>query len=462
MPIGANSAYPGGFEQGVTIRETPIVNGYGGNLVWVDSGGGADQGKGTFRKPYATLDYAVGQMTASNGDVIMIKAGHAETVSAHDFVDVDVAGLEIIGLGQGRNRPTFTWTTAASAAASSFTIGASNTTIRNLVFICNDTGNDTTSAVEVGADTTGINDVTIANCEFDNGTGSFLIGILVQDGQNRCVVKDCKFTMVTGTTSGACISFTATATAVEGCGVVNCWIDADCDNGCIDFVDDTAVFGNILIAGNYITNRRAGGFAIDMDSTGTATNVTGLIANNWVSGTVLSQAIYFGGADLVDNNHGLDANWSMNTGTVGTAKRAYKFTVTHDEADVELFEVDDGPVIINGMTLVCEEAGEINVVFDNLSQEQTISMAATNYYGTDVEVSIDDQDFIAAEFAVFHKDTLLVVESGDSADAGLHGMNWLLADTAQVAYVVAISIEDEGISNLIIDYTSLGGVLEIE
>ena len=459
MPFGVASSYPGGFERGVAIREMPIINGYGGEIVWVDSGSGADQGAGTFRKPYATLDYAVGQMTANNGDVIMIKAGHAETVSAHDFVDVDVAGLEIIGLGQGANRPTFTWTTAASAAASSFTIGASNTTIRNLRFVNSDTGNDTTSAVEVGADTTGIDDVTIANCEFDDSTGAFLYSIRVQDGQNRCVVNGCKFINL-DTAGDAAVGFTATATAVEGCAVINCWIDGDYNLGAIDLADDTAVFGNILIADNYVTNRRAGGYAIDMDTTGSATNVTGIIARNNVSTDVSATSIYYGGADLVDNRFGLNDANDVSFSMVGQQKRAYKFTMLHDTADDELFEVDGGPVIITGITLVSETAGEAGANFTNLSQE--IAPTAS-YFSADLSVSVDNEDFVAAEFAVVTNSTLSVVESGDTADAALSGMNWLLADAQAVAWEAEITlIIAEGISNVIIDYISLGGDLEIE
>ena len=75
--VGVNSSYPGGFEGGVQIRDIPILNMYGGDMFWVDSGSGSDGYKGTFKKPFATLDYAVGQTTASNGDVIMVEQWYA-------------------------------------------------------------------------------------------------------------------------------------------------------------------------------------------------------------------------------------------------------------------------------------------------------------------------------------------------------------------------------------------------
>ena len=79
MPI---SNYPNGFANGVNIRGVPVLNTYGGNVFWVDSGAGSNGNKGTFDRPWATIDYSIGKCTASNGDVVMVKPGHAETLAA--------------------------------------------------------------------------------------------------------------------------------------------------------------------------------------------------------------------------------------------------------------------------------------------------------------------------------------------------------------------------------------------
>src|SRR3990167_2616461 len=82
-----------------------------GNVFFVDSGASLavdDTAHGDSpERPFATLDYAVGQCTASNGDIIYVMPGHAETISADSGVDVDVAGVTIIGVGRGASRPTF-------------------------------------------------------------------------------------------------------------------------------------------------------------------------------------------------------------------------------------------------------------------------------------------------------------------------------------------------------------------
>jgi hypothetical protein len=105
-----------------------VLNTHPGNVYWVDSGAGSNSYKGTFSQPWSTLDYAVGRTTASNGDIIMVKAGHAENLALADAVDVDVAGIKIIGTGEGANRPTFTYT----AIAGEFVIGAANVTVENI------------------------------------------------------------------------------------------------------------------------------------------------------------------------------------------------------------------------------------------------------------------------------------------------------------------------------------------
>ncbi len=128
MPI---SNYPNGFAQGVAIRGIPLLNMYGGNVFWVDSGSGADTGKGTHNQPFATIDYAVGRCTANNGDIIIVKAGHTESVVTDGGLTVDVGGVSIIGLGEGDNRPLIQIGTLAAAAA---IISADGCVVENMRF----------------------------------------------------------------------------------------------------------------------------------------------------------------------------------------------------------------------------------------------------------------------------------------------------------------------------------------
>lgn len=78
---------------------------------------------------YNTIDAAVGACTADQGDVIYVMPGHTETISGASGVAQDIAGVEIIGLGVGNNRPVITF----SAVASTWVVSANNCSVENIV-----------------------------------------------------------------------------------------------------------------------------------------------------------------------------------------------------------------------------------------------------------------------------------------------------------------------------------------
>ncbi len=170
---GNPSFYPGGFASGLVVRGMPLTQTYPGVVWWVSNnstlpGGvsqqriplvnGSDGNKGTWNAPFATLNYAITQ--ASAGDVIMVKSGHAETIATASAITIN-KGVAIVGLGMGANRPTFTW----SAAASTIGVTGKNASIQNCLFISTMATPFTTVAFkEVNA--TVASDFTIENCEF--------------------------------------------------------------------------------------------------------------------------------------------------------------------------------------------------------------------------------------------------------------------------------------------------------
>src|SRR3990167_8953647 len=107
MALNALSSYPNGFGGGVLDRVLPLATIFGGNIYWVNSNTGANTGKGTRERPFATLDYAIGRCTANNGDIIMVMPNHAETITGAGGLTFDVAGITVIGMGSYNNRPRF-------------------------------------------------------------------------------------------------------------------------------------------------------------------------------------------------------------------------------------------------------------------------------------------------------------------------------------------------------------------
>ena len=124
------SNYPNGFANGVAIRGIPLLSMYGGDVFWVDSNAGfGDSGKGTHNRPWATLDYAVGRCAANHGDIIMVKAGHAETVATAGAIAPDVDGIAVVHLGVGADRPTYTF----SAVDATMTVSGASIFMTNFL-----------------------------------------------------------------------------------------------------------------------------------------------------------------------------------------------------------------------------------------------------------------------------------------------------------------------------------------
>lgn len=166
----ATSNFPNGFANGVTVRGVPLLTAYPGRVFWVHSGTGSDGNKGTFDRPFGTIDYAVGQCTANRGDIIAVKAGHTETVSAAGGISLDVAGIAVVGLGSGAARPTVNFTTAVGA---DMNVDAASISVINILF----TGgiDALTGPIDVNA-----SDFALLNCEWRDVTGQV----------DRCIVAD--------------------------------------------------------------------------------------------------------------------------------------------------------------------------------------------------------------------------------------------------------------------------------
>ena len=144
MPIGGMvSNFPQGFTSGLLLRGMPLVQMQPGNVYWLDNSTvqaapqarlGSDNNRGTYLAPFATLSYAMQMCMPGRGDVIMVGAGHAETISSSTALNLQTAGVAIVGLGSGELRPRFTLDTANTATIA---VTTDNITIQNCIFIAN-------------------------------------------------------------------------------------------------------------------------------------------------------------------------------------------------------------------------------------------------------------------------------------------------------------------------------------
>lgn len=140
MPL---SNFPAGFANGIVVRGVPLVQAHPGKVFWVGNSTVMGDGQnvtasngnpGTIRQPFATIAGAISNCTAGRGDIIFVKPGHTESVSAAAGLVLSKAGIAIIGLGVGSQRPTITLDTADTAT---ITVTANDVTVSNILFKAN-------------------------------------------------------------------------------------------------------------------------------------------------------------------------------------------------------------------------------------------------------------------------------------------------------------------------------------
>lgn len=200
--------FPGGFSQGVTIRGMSAAFPHTGDVIWVNSNGGSDGNPGTITRPLATLDSAIGRTTANRGDTIMVMPNHTETILGAGGITADVAGINIVGLGHGDQRPVFLMDGGTTVT---FLISAADVFVSNLHF------NAGHSNVATCFNVTGIN-AWIDNCKFRNNTTNedFLVCITASGADNTANglrVTNCDW-FTTDTDDDQMISFVGSAADV--------------------------------------------------------------------------------------------------------------------------------------------------------------------------------------------------------------------------------------------------------
>lgn len=307
----AYSNYPHGFLNGVVIRGVPLLQLHPGKVHWVNGSsvlpeggiGGSNGNDGTYLRPYATIDYAIGKCTASRGDIIAVMPGHTETVIAAAGIDLDVAGVAIIGLGRGSLRPTVTFTTAAAASVD---VAAANVLIHNILFV---NGIDSqTHMLDVHA-----SDVTIDNCEFREGAATQALSAITADtadnDSDRLVVSNSVIHMPTaGPNDGISLAKDFIGVRIEDCNIYG-----NFSNAGIDVPAGGNAQVNLVIKGSAVENLQTGDHAIQINGTGN----TGSLLDNRLAGDTLAAIVDTGGLRMYENyvHDTADQSYAIVTGT---------------------------------------------------------------------------------------------------------------------------------------------------
>lgn len=261
-----------------------------GDTYYVDSVTGDDGRAG--KSPataLATLDAAVGKCTANQGDIIYVLAGHTEALGGADGVDVDVAGVTIVGLGYGEDMPEFTY----DAVDDEFVIGAANVTVMGLRFVAGISDVVMGISVEAAGD-----NFTLKDCVFpkpSTNSFEFLDAIDIADGANYITVKNCEYYNDEGGAAANHFIEAGNGTAgPERLQVVDCYIKGDFAVSAI-WSDEPC--DEALIVGNTIINHTTGQHCIEFTDTG-----TGVIVGNNLYGDTEGSILDPGSMYIFNNN----------------------------------------------------------------------------------------------------------------------------------------------------------------
>ena len=234
--------------------------------------------------PFATLDYAVSQCTASKGDVVYLMPGHAETISTAALSPgLDVIGVAVVGLGKGTKRATFTFTHVDGNVI----VSAASCSLRNVLLVV---GVDSVvELVDINA-----TDFIMEDCEFREGSAlQFLTAIDVNGGAanaaDRAVIRHCK---IIGEAAGPANAIELGEVA-DGVVIEGNWISGDFSTAGIQ---SGSALTNLLIKDNYIRNVNAADWAIELTAA-----ATGLCVGNRLAADAAATTLDPGSLMCVDN-----------------------------------------------------------------------------------------------------------------------------------------------------------------
>lgn len=239
----------------------------GGRVVgYVRSTGVADyDDQNINQRIFTTLNSALAQCRAGRNDVVIVLPGHAENISSADQMSNLVSTTQIIGVGCGTSRPTFTWT----AAAASFLLDVAAVRLQNLILNMDPGTGTTTVAAPMTISAAGCQ---IVGCSIRMGTDAnskVTIGITTTAAADDLVILG---NQIYGATLAECttmIQFVgADRLQFHGNTVVGATTSASV--GVLRFL--TTASTDIKMRNNTIRNNKSGGGAGDMAVTGMAGN----------------------------------------------------------------------------------------------------------------------------------------------------------------------------------------------
>jgi hypothetical protein len=383
-----------------------------GTTYYVDSNTGSDTTNNglTPATPLATLSAALSLCTADKHDIVFLMPNHAETITAQ--LDFNTAGIEVVSLGNGSNRATFTFTTDTAAC---FSINESDIALRNICF-----SGGISSQVRVIYVNCSYG-FTIDECQFDQGSSNALIGIDLNKG-NPITIRNCTFT-----TDAVCTSAIKLATsAINLVRVEGCYANGNYSAACIHNPTGN-VATNLSIYHNFLANQETGDHAIELVSA-----CTGEIAYNRLFSDNSATCLDPGSCACFCN----EANFAVDTGsrelpTTGDDVTGIYSDTTVVESDTTVVESDT--TVIESDTTVVESDTTV------IESDTTVIESDTTIIESQSLVILSAVSDILSDTTIIASDLLLVLS--DTSDT-LSAVTKIYSDTSIIYSDTSIIYSD--------------------
>lgn len=327
-----------------------------GMIVYVDSGetSGIEDGL-SWATAHDTLNEAIDTCTADDGAVIFVAPGHAENMGTTD-PDLDVAGITVIGLGVGEQRPVF----SADTSTDIFEINADDVAVYNLEFLAHTP--DVAKGINV---TDNSENVIISGCRFSvhtEATDEFLVTICVGANADNILIENCEIANGGGASTSA-ILFDG---AYEYCQIRNNIITGKYSTACI-YGDATGDGEMLLIKDNILYNGDITIGLVTEPCIELKSATTGVIHNNVCLCNVATPDLAIVGADmhLAGNTYNETEGSYLEAGKVYTMSMTSVVTATTDT----IMTVAGGAIEIISMfgqvtTIQAADIGNLSITLD--------------------------------------------------------------------------------------------------
>ena len=303
------------FSNGVSSFGIPLYGAPGpsggpptGNVFFVGSAGNNNaQGSNGSSPgaPFLTLAFAISQATASNGDIIYLLPGTITTISSATALLLNKAGITIVGLGVGNQRPLFDFTTANTAT---IPVSANGISIQNCRFRA--------SFLSVAAAftlTTATYFSLVGNKFFDASSILNFLNIVTSTGiANTVDGLTCIGNQWNGLGTTSVTSFIVTANDIEAAVLQNNNITlARTATAAVLLTVTAGVLTNLICTGNSCISQQTADTGGGMINVGGTTS-TGIVANNYLSDLATTDII-------VTTTVGLRFQQNFKTGVLGAS-----------------------------------------------------------------------------------------------------------------------------------------------